>query len=269
MTSGRRGRRDNGLIAAEYAAVDDVDPRVGEHLLDVLEVDGIAAYLTPSADLHPITRTTTMPARPTDRLFVDRRHVETARELLRRLSTESPGPVPATTGSQAAGAASQEQASQEVDAAWASIVAGYDTEVAEPARAWPEAEDVSRDGVDSEPEAPRPARTELVKSDYAERSLLDGLDTFGADLPDDDQEGYTPPPPPPLPRPSGVVVVAVLGIVGGFILFLWPGALPISDELSMVLGLGAIIAGFVALIWRLRPGDDEDEDPDPENGAVV
>jgi len=66
-----------------------------------------------------------------------------------------------------------------------------------------------------------------------------------------------------------VVVVAVLGIVGGFILFLWPGALPISDELSMVLGLGAIIAGFVALIWRLRPGDDEDEDPDPENGAVV
>ncbi|HZN76317.1 MAG TPA: DUF308 domain-containing protein, partial [Micromonosporaceae bacterium] len=66
MTSGgRRGRRDNGLIAAEYAVVGDVDPRIGEHLLDVLEVEGIAAYLAPSADLHPITRTNTVPARPT------------------------------------------------------------------------------------------------------------------------------------------------------------------------------------------------------------
>src|SRR5205085_2454875 len=37
VTSGgpRRGRRDNGLIAAVYAAAGDVDPRVGEHLLDV------------------------------------------------------------------------------------------------------------------------------------------------------------------------------------------------------------------------------------------
>ena len=32
--------------------------------------DGIAAYLQPSTDLHPITRTTSLPARPTDRLYV-------------------------------------------------------------------------------------------------------------------------------------------------------------------------------------------------------
>src|SRR5437016_2493973 len=54
----RPGRRDNGLTAAAYAAVGDVDPRVGEHLLDVLAAAGIAAYLQPSSDLHPITRTT-------------------------------------------------------------------------------------------------------------------------------------------------------------------------------------------------------------------
>ena len=35
----RRGRRDNGLVAAEYAAAGDVDPRVGEHLLDVLALE--------------------------------------------------------------------------------------------------------------------------------------------------------------------------------------------------------------------------------------
>ncbi|MCW2608857.1 MAG: hypothetical protein JWM15_103, partial [Cryptosporangiaceae bacterium] len=82
--SGRspRGRRDNGLDATEYAAAADVDPRVGEHLLDVLGLAGIAAYLQPSADLHPVTRTTTLPNRPTDRLFVDRRHLAEARDVI-------------------------------------------------------------------------------------------------------------------------------------------------------------------------------------------
>src|SRR5919107_1186176 len=47
-TGGRRGRRDNGLIASQYDPIGDVDPRVGEHLLDVLAGDGIAAYLQPS-----------------------------------------------------------------------------------------------------------------------------------------------------------------------------------------------------------------------------
>ena len=92
MTSGgaRRGRRDNGLVAAAYAAAGDVDPRVGEHLLDVLGLRGIAAYLQPASDLHPVTRTTTLPSRPTDRLYVDRAHLETAREYLAQLGPDSP-----------------------------------------------------------------------------------------------------------------------------------------------------------------------------------
>ncbi len=85
----RHGRRDNGLVAAEYAAAGDVDPRVGEHLLDVLALDGIAAYLRPSTDLHPVTRSTMLPSRPTDRLFVDRAHVTTARDLLSRLVADA------------------------------------------------------------------------------------------------------------------------------------------------------------------------------------
>ena len=67
------GRRDNGLDAADYAAAGDVDPRVGEHLLDVLAAGGIAAYLQPSADLNPITRTTTLPG-PPDRPALRRPH---------------------------------------------------------------------------------------------------------------------------------------------------------------------------------------------------
>ncbi|OLB81577.1 MAG: hypothetical protein AUI14_02815 [Actinobacteria bacterium 13_2_20CM_2_71_6] len=56
MTSGgaRRGRRDNGLVAAAYAAAGDVDPRVGEHLLDVLAVRGIAAYPPAEPDMDEL-----------------------------------------------------------------------------------------------------------------------------------------------------------------------------------------------------------------------
>jgi len=85
----RHGRRDNGLVAAEYAPAGDVDPRVGEHLLDVLALDGIAAYLRPSTDLHPVTRSTLLPSRPTDRLYVDRAHVATARDYLSRLAADA------------------------------------------------------------------------------------------------------------------------------------------------------------------------------------
>ena len=84
----RYGRRDNGLVASAYAAAGDVDPRVGEHLLDVLALEGIAAYLRPSADQHPVTWSTTLPKRPTDRLYVDREHLATARDHLARLARE-------------------------------------------------------------------------------------------------------------------------------------------------------------------------------------
>src|SRR5258705_8922272 len=105
----RRGRRDNGLVAAAYAVAGDVDPRVGEHLLDILALRGIAAYLQPAADLHPVTRTTTLPARPTDRLFVDREHLETARGFLAQLADEA------------------QQAEPDIDELFADIVADFDT----------------------------------------------------------------------------------------------------------------------------------------------
>jgi hypothetical protein len=99
MSSGprRHGRRDNGLHATEYAVAGDVDPRVGEHLLDVLGLAGIAAYLQPTADLHPVTRTTTLPSRPIDRLYVDRDHLGEARGFLDQLG-------PAAAPSAASGA---------------------------------------------------------------------------------------------------------------------------------------------------------------------
>ncbi|BCJ61109.1 hypothetical protein Jiend_45310 [Micromonospora endophytica] len=102
----------------------------------------------------------------------------------------------------------------------------------------------------------------------ADESLLEGLDTFGADLPDDPdaEERYVPPPPPPLPRVSKYAVAGVLAIVVGFLLFVFPGLLPADRGIVTLLGFTGILAGFVTLVWRLRPGDEE---RDPDDGAVV
>ena len=274
---GRRGRRDNGLDAAHFAAAGDVDPRVGEHLLDVLGAGGIAAYLQPSADLNPVTRTTTMPSRPVDRLFVDRDHLETARGYLARLA-DDPAPQPAANGHDA-----------ELDSAWASIIAGYDRRIDAAATPWPAAEDLptasgSRDplatdprpdGTEAAPGRPRlPSATDIsgisvTPRAHDEPSLLDGLDTFGNDLPGDpdDDEGYTPPEPPPLPHISKFTIAGLAGIVVGFVLFLFPDLLPLDRAVVTVFGFVAILAGFITLISRLRTGDDDDIDPD--DGARV
>jgi hypothetical protein len=47
---GETPRRDNGLSAASYVPLADVDPDVGDHLLSALRRARIAAYLEPSAE---------------------------------------------------------------------------------------------------------------------------------------------------------------------------------------------------------------------------
>ncbi len=206
----RRGRRDNGLHVAEYAVAGDVDPRVGEHLLDVLAAGGIAAYLQPSSDLDPVTRTTNLPARPTDRLFVDRAHLDLAREYLAKLAVEA-GAESITPEEPVA------KKEPDVDAEWARIVAGFDTDVDPKTMSWPDAENISdkpqehnrrkTDRVNGHdpmapPEEPPKRRgltsaTEIsgVTVPREEPSLLDGLDTFGTNLPGEDDERYVPPAP--------------------------------------------------------------------------
>lgn len=286
-------------MASAYEPVGDVDPRVGEHLLDVLGARGIAAYLQPSTDLHPITRTTSLPARPTDRLFVDREQVDTARGFVRRVTAEhaaerageptteadsETGPEPDTDDpvdrrrDQSRRHVRRrtdpkpqplpgEQAEPDVDSAWAAIVAGYHL-TAEPDGATDTGPRVTLDPprllpkIDPNAE-PRP------RVDEPEPSLLDALDTFGATLPDvdEDDEGYTPPPAPPLPRISAAAALGVAAIVGGLLLFVWPDLMPLARNTTLVLAFGLIVAGFGTLIWRLRPGDDEDDDYD--DGARI
>jgi hypothetical protein len=286
MGDARDGRRDNGLVAAQYAAAGDVDPRVGEHLLDVLALEGIAAYLRPSSDLNPVTRSTILPKRPTDRLFVDRIHVATARDLLAQVAREereteigaadAPAgadlapPKEPVAGDSATIAAHRppEPSSDEVDRAFAEIIAGFGQPPSlEPTREASGPDEPTTD----ESAGPRPYRLRRLpryQPPPEEPSLLDGLDTFGADLPDDKAEAFVPPPAPPVPRPSLRTVLAVAGVVGGLAVFLKPDLLSLLDDgLAMFLGFTAIVTGFGTLVWRLRPGDEESDDPD--DGARV
>ncbi|HEY0531328.1 MAG TPA: DUF308 domain-containing protein [Actinoplanes sp.] len=279
MTAGgaRRGRRDNGIDAADYAVAGDVDPRVGEHLLDVLGASGIAAYLQPTADLNPILRATTLPARPTDRLYVDRTQLETARDFLNKVTGgELPTPPPPAdpTADPITGPGPAPQA--DVDAAWAEIIAGFHTApdpTADPP--WPASESIE-DAAAKPPTAPPRLQSAADfsgitlnrrRTDQPDPpSLLDGLEDLDG-LEEDDDERYVPPPPPPLPRISKYAVMGILGVVLGFVLFLFPTLLPIDTNYVTLLGFAAIVSGAVMLVWRLRSGDDEDDDFD--DGAVV
>jgi hypothetical protein len=277
-------------VAHEYAVVGDVDPRVGEHLLTMLAEGGIAAYLQPAADLHPLTRTTTLPARPTDRLYADRDHLATAQDYLTQLTSAVPEQhAPDTAAAEGSGAASESSSTgsaepapaekpiaaetrQSDEDAFAAIVAGFHTTV-DPTLAapWPAAEDLdsassAAPDMDTEPAPRTPLRR---ASDAVDRSLLDSLDSFGNDLPDEaeDEEGYTPPPPPPLPRVAPVTILAILALAAGLVLLFWPDLLPLGSQTTLFLGFAGVLAGFVTLVLRLRPGDEEDDDPD--NGARV
>src|SRR4051812_11091466 len=116
-----RGRRDNGLDAALWSPLRDVDPRVGEPLLDVPHAAGIAASLEPSADVAPYPRTVYLPSPPSDRLFVDRARRAEARSL-----------VDGQVDELARGPAQPERArlrrDLDEDAEWARIVAAFEAE---------------------------------------------------------------------------------------------------------------------------------------------
>lgn len=72
-----RGRRDNGLDSDSYAPVADVDPRLADHLLDVLGLREVPAYVEPTND-----------AVTADRLFVAADQTEAARQVLTDLAAE-------------------------------------------------------------------------------------------------------------------------------------------------------------------------------------
>ncbi|HZB50951.1 MAG TPA: hypothetical protein VE547_17825, partial [Mycobacteriales bacterium] len=127
---GRRGRRDNGLDAAAFVPLVDVDPRVGEHLLDVLASAGVPAFLEPSADIEPYTRTLSLPSPPTDRLWVDRDQRREAREIVDAETPYGTRPPPTARDDEP----SRGLSDQDEERAWRDIVSAWEAPAVEPTR---------------------------------------------------------------------------------------------------------------------------------------
>lgn len=358
--SPRRGRRDNGLDAERFIPLLDVDPRIGEHLLDVLRMAGIGAYLEPAMDVEPSTRAVLLPAPPTDRLWVDGSRRHTAYEIV---SAETGGMVRDTYGDDVPSRGLPDPAEEW---AWREIVARFDrdsTSMAVPP--WPVSEDI--DGPAGRREAPgatpgsggeatttnperngatpggdaaspesaadterptaagaAPPEVELFPSVETEppgarsggtpsappSGDVDGASTRSPHpaTPEEqdetfvwpppggtrrrggrrratrrsarrrgrhaagpgrsrflEEEHYDPPAPPPLPRPSKPTVAALVLIVVGASLLLWPELLGFGTESALALGVLALLSAGGLLLLRLR----EDRFDDPDDGAVV
>jgi len=235
-----RGRRDNGLDAALWSPLRDVDPRVGEHLLEVLHTAGIPAYLEPSADVGPYTRTVFLPSPPLDRLFVDRSRRAEARALVDEHAPpgedrrREPVPEPPTVRRPPEqGAGRDADRDLDEDAEWARIVAAFEREHGRPR--------VAERPSDAPPPGPH------------EPAVLDRPD-----------EHFEPPLPPPIPAPAPASLYAVLLVAAGLVLVGAPGRLGLSSDLGLVLGVAVIAGGVAMLVSRMR-----DRSPDDDDGAVV
>lgn len=230
------GVRANALQAGYFTLLQEVDHRVADAVLDALEDAGVAAYVEPAP---PAARQGYIEPRyttPQDRLYVDRDRRDVAGSVV---TAELPGML-------------AELEPIDHDAAFADIVAGWDSPADGPVPPWPVTEDLDvtlRDSAD-EP------RTMSVP----------------VDIPDDpvevDEGHYVPPPPPPLPAADHTTKLAAGAIAFGFlVVFLLPGFSVYVAREVQVLGVIAIIGGVATLVARLRDGPSVDDGPD--DGAVV
>lgn len=241
-----RGRRSNGLDAVLWFPLRDVDPRVGEHLLDVLEAAGIAAYLEPAADVGPYTRTVFLPSPPSDRLFVDRtRRTEAGTLVEEHADGHARGPVPDRADVRPEGGRTADVRPEggrtaddrlDEDAEWARIVAAFEAENGRVA------------------DSPLPRLSDAPPPPPHEPDVLDRP-----------EEHFEPPPAPPLPAPAPSSLYAFLLIVAGVLLLGVPSIVGLSADLGLLAGVLLIGGGAALLVSRMRERSVDDGD----DGAVV
>lgn len=233
------GSRDNGLRCAGYVAVGDLDPRVADAMLDTLRTEGIAAYAAPTPAAKGANLELRLPARMTDRLYVDSTKSERAAELvgIEQAEAEPAAPAAPAPGTEV-----------DVDAAWQQLLTSLKTPTT--TATWPNRENVS--------ESSRPAHLDDMPLDGPEFDLLSNLDQVNLE-----EEHFVPPPAPPLPRLRTVTIASLLSIAAGIALivtnfgggdFVW-------------LGILAILGGGFALVWNVKSGPPADSGWD--DGAVV
>jgi len=249
----KRGRRDNGLDASSFRPLRDVDPRVGEHLLDVMREAGIAAYLDPTSDVEPVTRSIALPSPPSDRLYVDRSMTTEANALVHDLDAEEfeapqadPAPLPGLSSATVSGATSGSTSSTADEAQWRELVAAYEA-------------DHGRLGDTLTDDFHATAALRAAERDADSRAATEAGEAA-------EEEHYEPPPPPPLPVLSKAAAYALVLLTAGAILLIAPGVLGLSSNFGFVFGVLGIASGVGMLVWRMREGPQFE---DPDDGAIV
>jgi hypothetical protein len=221
---GGAGRLDNGLHAAAYVPLTDVDPDVGRHLLTALGRARIAAYLGP------------VPARESERqrrLFVASEERIDARTIVaaavRALGTDEPEIAPS----------SDPLDGVDTDSAFDALIADWKIDTIAAVR---EAErDLTREDADW--------RSRLIKPQAADEVWLD-------------EDHYIPPPPPPLPRLAAPTIIAMAVLAVSIMLMGLGGEFGLASDFTLVLGIGGLLLGGIILFTRVREyrrDDDEDD----------
>ncbi len=241
--------RDNGLPARAWTPLRGIDPGLVRPVLAALGDAGIPAYVGgaggpgadgPGADSADTAADAASTA-ATARLYVDLNRRDDAERLL----TERLPDLEAALGE---------------ERTWREIVASFDATPADPVPRWSAHEDLDAGpGPRPDPGAPPGRARPLDVEPPPPSEVLDALEAAG-------EEHYVPPPPPPLPRVHPVTGYAWASMGGGVVLLI--GSALVGHELSpgvALLGVLAIIGGFVTLVSRLGRGGGQP----PDDGAVV
>jgi len=216
------GRVENGLFAASYVPLTDVEAVVGRALLTALGRARIAAYLDRAPGLDHEQR----------RLFVAAEERSDARTIVAaalRALGGAPAPLPERGDDPLAGV--------DTDAAFAELIADWHVDTVAAVR---EAErDLRREDADWRERLSKPAVDEPVWLD---------------------EDHYIPPPPPPLPRLAAPTIGAMTLLAVSILLLGLGGEFGLATDLTMLLGVVGVLLGAGLLVMRLRERRDDDDD---------
>jgi hypothetical protein len=156
----------------------------------------------------------------------------------------------------------------DLEVAWARIVADYDRAVDDPVARWPIAEDVPEATVE-----PGPERTEPPGLLGQDLPSVDDLPDTSAGAPTDDSEGpepehhYVPPEPPPLGRPDLPSGIAWAGVLGGPVVLLLAAVL--TWDLPGLLTAACVIGFVGGVVFLVTTMDDGRGRDGWDDGAQV
>ncbi|MFD1151971.1 hypothetical protein [Saccharothrix hoggarensis] len=148
---------------------------------------------------------------------------------------------------------------EDVDATFAEIVAGLEREGVG-RQVW---SDEAEPDEGDEAEPVRPVRPE---GQPAVATMEDGDVDRDAD-PDDPDDHFVPPEPPPLPKLRAGTIAALLVILLGVVLLLFPGLFGLTGAIGTPLALIVLCSGAGWLVLRMRSGPPADSGWD--DGAVL